>query len=170
MSKRFTLANVSLVVGIVGGLLAAIGVMRGWFVDPDPPADLRIVNIGVLDDQAGSGQSIDIQLRNAGGEVAFVSRVEFHISDYSQFALSGQVLSSGTYDVTLPTGPTVGGSTVSQAVSQEVRAGEVDRFTLTVGLEEGISGLHDYVATIQLLYNEGRTAVWSEPLEFRLSN
>ena len=72
--------------------------------------------------------------------------------------------------MTLPAGPGVKGATVERPVSQEVRGGEVDRFTLTVGLEQGVSGLHDYVATIRLLYNEGRSATWNEPLEFRLSN
>jgi hypothetical protein len=81
------------------------------------------------------GDGLDIKLRNTGDTVAVVRAIRLHIERVEQLKpcdlIGGdELLVSKIYDVELSGGP---GATIEQPMSQEIRAGEADRFVVTVG-------------------------------------
>ena len=171
MDKRSKLATSGIVIGIVAGVVAIVASVGDWFEADSAPADLRIVSANVIDGVNDGGQSVDVKVRNAGGEVAFVKSVEFTILHHDVVMMSGGVPSSETYDVRFPVGlVVVAGQVIEAQLSQQVEAGKVDRFTINVGTKGGgAAGLHNYKTTMKLKYNEGETATAPVPLSFRLN-
>jgi len=100
---------------------------------------------------------IDIMIRNPGEEVVFITRVVFIIEQLDAAALSGQVVSSATYDVEFPVWdqaislPVL----VSIDVSQSVDPNDVDRFSVAIGVpQSGRTGLYNiYQVTVSVVYN-----------------
>lgn len=170
MSTGTKVATASAVVAVIAGVVAIIADVGSWFKPDVPPAELHILAARVVDGENEAGQSIDVQLRNSGGEVAFITEVEFRITEHTVFLFSGGVPASEAYDVRFPTGMDLEGQTVRAPLSQRVDAGDVDRIILNVGTAAGgAAALHDYEAVMTLRYNEGKEVQAASPISLRLS-
>jgi hypothetical protein len=192
------------VVGIVAAAIGAWAVLRAR---RPPEAKLELVDVGAVrgrdDSPRGapaeetdpdlvtmSGEEVhgfvgrrhltptlDIKLRNPGGQAAFVKRMVLEISEahvlprvqLPQIGHHGTAseIPSWVYDVRLPAPPGDGPSQVSHDLSQVVPSGGVDRFRVRLYADrEGDAVL--YRMRVRLLYNGQDHDVVSEPLAVAL--
>jgi hypothetical protein len=116
---------------------------------------------------------IDIKVHNPGDSVAVVTGIRLTIDDVRELErcrpVGDELDVSQVYDVELPTSP---GLTVEKPLSQKVRAGEADRFVVSVGVpgedESAVFLLHG-----ELTYNSGATVALGSMLvvtQFPLRN
>ena len=137
---------------------------------PNPePGSLELVD--VVEVGSALEPAIEVKVKNLGGEVAFIKRVDFTITKYDFLALSGRVSSSATYEVEFPGQVESTPWPVPARVSQAVDPFDVDIFTLRLGVPMSSgSGIHKYTFILDVIYNgDDRTTGLSEPISVQIA-
>jgi len=135
-------------------------------------ASLRLVDIIINDELDAGPLTLEVKVRNAGAEVAFIKRAQFEIFKVGNLQNStlgtfNFVKLGATYNVKFS--PLLEGRTIDINVSQAVEPGGVDRFEFKIGQEEGDPGIPLlYHFRLRLLYNEMDLLLESQPITIAL--
>jgi hypothetical protein len=106
-----------------------------------PRADLQVIDLAVTGgDDDSPLQAIDVTVRNAGDLVSIVKRMGLRIRASAPLKVctgggAGPLPSSQRYEALLPLRPAPG-QRVEVKLSQQVGAGEVDRFTVALNVPD----------------------------------
>jgi hypothetical protein len=149
------LARIVAVAGIVGVIIAGASFFFDWWGNE---ANLVLVT------NETNGSEVDVLLRNTGDEVAIIHQARFVITQHRFTPSTARPLEPGPqYAVEFPIDPSASpmrGDPIGARVSQEVRAGEADRFTLVIGVPPPppgeFGGIHFYKTRVSLLYNNSK--------------
>ncbi|WP_147425235.1 hypothetical protein [Bailinhaonella thermotolerans] len=132
------------ILGVAGGLAAAgVGAWAALRARDRSESELELVDVGLFrDDEEAwppSPPTLDVKLRNLGGQPAFLKRLDLEIADAASprnpflpwcgfGGIRGGVPASETYEALLPPVAEAAGTTVAVPLSQVIRGGDVDRF------------------------------------------
>ncbi|MDF2545787.1 MAG: hypothetical protein K0R93_685 [Anaerosolibacter sp.] len=128
-------------------------------------ADVRIIDIVIDSDSDERYPVLDVKLRNAGDEVAFLKKVSFNISDYfeminPQITHFERIEATHTYDILLS-----GLDNKVYSLSQSILPNGVDRFRIRLANTFGDPIMPAiYKFSISILYNENNLCVKSEDM------
>jgi hypothetical protein len=177
LSEGSKIAIIVALIGLFGGLIAALLAARGSRKAAEVTtlprkADIEPIDITVKEPENEPGSvMLDIKLRNAGGEVAYIKRVDLFITEGRYIPFCGHpsaVPLTYVYDVELPSKFAGDAITVYCNVSQAVPGNEVDRFGLNLGLRGYQLGHMMYRFRIRIHYNTS-DSVESGPIIVMLS-
>jgi hypothetical protein len=148
--------HVLFVEDVRGHLAARPDLVRKYWPGWTPPG-LRVV--GVVADDARPPTTLDVKLRNVGGDVCFAKSVEIDVHAvgalYTFYRPSLQSV-TGEYDVDLdPREPTP--HVIEVPLAQKIRAGDTDRFVLRFRYPPSFDWfVHNVIvhATLRVVYNE----------------
>ena len=128
---------------------------------------LQLVDIGFI--ETGQFPQIDIKIRNIGGKVAFLKRVDFEIKRVWILQPVFHPLAvpiSWNYDIALPTRKS--SSPIPKSISQSVAPNEVDRFTFTLGNDNNSGYPESYIFQIvlRIIYDEDNKFIVTQDILF----
>ena len=132
---------------------------------PSPAGSVEIVDVGFLDeDRYQHAIVLDIQLRNAGGQVAYVRAVTVNVRKAwrlePKFITGAFVQALASYDVEITTEGIP--YSVTKAITQAIQPHAVDRFTLRLRSPSH----HVILADLDLTYDAGDKKLPSASLLF----
>jgi hypothetical protein len=130
--------------------------------------ELELVDASFLDDETTLvSVTLDIKLRNASNEVAFLKQAILYVQQVwtlkPVFHTGALALPSANYDVEIPANdaPFI----VAKAISQSIPPNDVDRFKLTMHCQTH----HLFLANLQLIYDAANKMLTSRNLIFAQS-
>lgn len=139
------------------GVVGEIKKTMNQFATLQLESDLRIVDIWINERlDSDDFPQLDVKLRNIGGQVAFLKRIDFHVDKVWTIrhpATFSATPISCDYHVLLPIKES--SYIKSVEVSQAIESNSVDRFSITIANDELADAvLYIYRLRLTLVYNE----------------
>jgi hypothetical protein len=162
--------KMAIVAGVLVPLVVGVIVPIVLARDGEPqysPARLEVVNLvakdGSVSEKPSEAAAIEVTLRNTGGLVSVIKRVELRVRDFLLIKSCGPhgapLDISARYQAQLPAYDAAG-RTVIVDVSQQLRPNEADRFALSLGPPQGttIGSLEQRVYALEVaLYHDAES-------------
>jgi hypothetical protein len=156
--KKLGISVPLLIASITGVLVPVLLSSGGEPAASKHESQLEVVDLSAADGSRKLGaedplQALDITVRNLGDTVSVVKRVGLRVLDHGVIKVcqaGGGLEPSAQYKVILPPRP-VKGALVSAKLSQQIPAGEADRFIIGMDLPNPARQSQDVIYQLQVL-------------------